>query len=516
MLFNLFKKKKEDELDLGDRKVKLSSPVSAGNQPKPSSMQLRGGRIQGNQIPRTTFGMNQQQTPSFSTPKTTMQGGQQVPQLSAGKSLSQSSIQQGIKPPSIQKATPPPAETPPPMPQKQQSPQQDPLAKYRQLGQDRQSFLGEQRDQAKNYYDQAYGERNRLLGEYIPQLQKQFAGAKGAVQQGMGMAEQDAEMQKQRATDEWGESQRLAAQTRQEGEQRTRGKFADLNTSDSFGYGSHQEAQENLESDFNRFTQQGLRQKEQNLFEVDRALQDYKIQAQQQVDNMEIDLNNAIMQIQSDMRMNDIEKQNAMNQVINQYQEGVLNIRDNIEQLQMQYDMSLQELENSQLSPEFMSTGQPQTENDYRYFMENYDQYKDMIGGDQDFEQQAQRGDTISLIDDVLNSGKTKPLTGNIRFQGIPLINRMDVADTKAKLNQIKSQLELANAAAMKGQGAMSDAERKILSDAALALNPDNRGTYRVSDEQLRQTLEQAKNILARQGAAQTGATQVDPYQFVR
>jgi hypothetical protein len=68
----------------------------------------------------------------------------------------------------------------------------------------------------------------------------------------------------------------------------------------------------------------------------------------------------------------------------------------------------------------------------------------------------------------------------------------------------------------MKGQGAMSDAERKILSDAALALNPDNRGTYRVSDEQLRQTLEQAKNILARQGAAQTGATQVDPYQFVR
>jgi hypothetical protein len=515
MLFNLFKKKKDDELNINGQTVKTSSNVGS-SMPKPSSMQLQGGKIQGNQIPKTPFGMNQQQTPSFSTPKTTMQGGQQVPQLSAGKSLSQSSIQQGIKPPSIQKATPPPAGTPPPMPQQKQGPQQDPLAKYRQLGQDRQSFLGEQRDQAKNYYDQAYGERNRLLGEYIPQLQKQFAGAKGAVQQGMGMAEQDAEMQKQRATDEWGESQRLAAQTRQEGEQRTRGKFADLNTSDSFGYGSHQEAQENLESDFNRFTQQGLRQKEQNLFKVDRALQDYKIKARQQVDNMEIDLKNAIMQIQSDMRMNDIEKQNAMNQVMNQYQDGVLTIRDNIEQLQMQYDTSLQELQNSQLSPEFMSTGQPQTENDYRYFMENYDQYKDMMGGDQDFEQQAKRGDTIALIDDVLSSGKTKPLTGNVRLQGIPFINRMDVADTKAKLRQIQSQLELAAASMMKGQGQISEGEREIMRNAVLALNPGARGTYQISDEQLRQTLEQAKNILARQGAAQTGATQVDPYQFVR
>ncbi|MCC7571157.1 hypothetical protein KO465_07530 [Candidatus Micrarchaeota archaeon] len=512
MLFNLFKKKKDDETDVGGVKVRTGAAATPTPRPAPQrqvssfnnrqttpSTRMLSDRLMNNQ--NLVSGRPNYKAPQSLTP--------------ALDSLTGKNMQQRFDDISTQAKERVMQPKPPPQPELPK-PQFDPMGRYQQLGQDRQSLLDQRKQQGEKYLNEAYGERQRYLQDYIPRLQQQFAQAKAGVEEGIGLAEGDAAMARDRAEDDWGTAQRQAAMTRRESEARTAGQFANLNTSDSYGFGSHGQAQENIESDFNRFTQEGLKQKQQNFHEIERALQDYTLQARQQINQMESSLNEAVMQIESDMNMNDIEKRNAISQLAIDYQDGVLAIQENLQDIQYQYEMAQQEMAKTQLSPEFMQTGVPQNENDYRFYMDNYDQYEEMLGGGQSGEVMARRGDTVALIDDVLNQGRTKPLTGNLRLQGVPLINRMAVADTKAKLQQIQSQLEMAAAEMMKGQGQISEGEREIMRNAVLALNPDKRGTYRISDEQLRRTLEQAKNILQRQGAIQTGATQVNPNQFIR
>jgi hypothetical protein len=45
------------------------------------------------------------------------------------------------------------------------------------------------------------------------------------------------------------------------------------------------------------------------MFEIDRALQDYEIEAQTQIDTLEANLSNTVDQIQSSINLNNIDKQ---------------------------------------------------------------------------------------------------------------------------------------------------------------------------------------------------------------
>ncbi len=159
------------------------------------------------------------------------------------------------------------------------------------------------------------------------------------------------------------------------------------------------------------------------------------------------------------------------------------------------------------LSPTFKATGKPETQEDFIYIQKNPGAYESLLksieqGGQENTQAMNEKGDTIALIDKVLGSN-TDPLTGALRLQGIPG-QRTDVANTKAAIQQIRAQLELAAAGKLKGQGTITENERAILSNAVLSLQEDARGTFRVGDEELRRQLTQAKQILERSGAVST------------
>lgn len=335
---------------------------------------------------------------------------------------------------------------------------------YETLADRQKALLEQQKKQGEDYYGKSHNEINRLLQESIPSLQQQFIKTQGNIQKGIDSATQSAEFKKQGAEDEWGENQRLAAQTRRESEQRERNRFAALGTTDSWGAGSYGQAQENVESDFNRFTQEGLRSKEQNRFEIDRALQDYEIEAQTIIDVLEAQLNNTVSQIQSDMRMNNIEKQNALDSLFGDYQAKVLQVEEGMQGVYADYYKALESAEANSLSDVFMQTGQPQTEADFKYMTENYEALEKMKspqGG-------QNQGKALSLVNSLLQ-GNTEAVSGGFRTPGIiaPLVP--GAAAARADYEGIKNLLSLAERGQLKGSGAVSDFEARMLEKAALA-----------------------------------------------
>lgn len=357
---------------------------------------------------------------------------------------------------------------------------------YETLAERQKALLEEQNKQAKDYYDKSYNERNRLLEQSIPKLQSQVRTATANIQKGIGSAQQSAEYKKQNAEDRWGESQRLAAQTRNESEARNRNRFAALGTTDSWGAGSYGQAQENVESDFNRFTQQGLRTKEQNMFEIDRALQDYEIEAQTQIDTLEANLSNTVDQIQSSINLNNIDKQKMIDEAFTKYQQGVLAVDEGMQNVYAQYYQALEKAQASSLSPEFMQTGIPQNENDYKFYIENKDKVDSFSGGGS----QSSPAQQAFLIADELLGMDTNKISGfgnkiNTLIPGRPsqLI--------KNKYDQLKALLSLDNIQLLKGTGQISDKEQEILSNAATSLGRN------LSDVDFRKVLTKLRDDLA-------------------
>ena len=371
---------------------------------------------------------------------------------------------------------------------------------YETLAERQKALLEEQNKQAQDYYNKAYAERNRLLEQSIPKLQSQVRTATANIQKGIGSAQQSAEYKKQNAEDQWGESQRLAAQTRNESEARNRNRFAALGTTDSWGAGSYGQAQENVESDFNRFTQQGLRTKEQNMFEIDRALQDYEIEAQTQIDTLEANLSNTVDQIQSSINLNNIDKQNMIDEAFAKYQQGVLAVDEGMQNVYAQYYQALQNAEANSLS--FDDNGQPLNQASYEWMLNNPDEYKAAF----DSKTGAEKQNLISLVDTALSTdlGSISGLWGR---SGLGRISGEGL-ETQALIDQIQAGLNVDAREKLRGQGTITEGEQTMLANSVAKLR------YGMSEAALKKELREIKNILEGKSRYE-GKTQVDPNKYI-
>lgn len=378
--------------------------------------------------------------------------------------------------------------------QTQQSSVPSYIGGYQNLAEQKKALLDKQRQQGNEYYQKSYDEKNRLLQESIPALQQQFLRTQANTQKGIDAARQTADYAKQNAEQNWGTSQRQAAQTRQESEGRMRNKFAALGTTGSYGAGSYGQAQENVESDFNRFTQEGLRSKEQNLFEVDKQLQNYEIDAQTKLDDLSMQLDTVERQIRSDMTMNALDKQNALDELYNKYESAVMGVEEEMQGVYKDYYTSLQQGQAGSLSDVFMQTGQPQTEADYKYYVENKDKIDAMTGGGA---QNSSQNKALGLVDSLLG-GNVASISGGFRPGSTRILNKIfGGGQEAAQWEGLKNLLSLAGRGQLKGSGAVSDFEAKMLEKAALAgLDPTKQ-----TEEQFYAGLQQLKNDLQAGGA---------------
>jgi len=386
----------------------------------------------------------------------------------------------------------PPAPTPKPTNQQSNVPSY--ITSFKDLAARKRENAAGAKQRQDNYYTNSYAERNRALGAQVPKLQQQFSDTQGFFQKGLANAQQKADYDKQNITDATGSLQREAAQTRQESAARTGQKFAGLNTTDSFGFGSHGRAQENIESDFNRFTQENLRSAEQQKFEVDSNLQEYELTAQQKIDDVRIKLDNVIAQIYSDQTLNDIEKQGALDGVFGDYQSVLDGIDTEMNGVYERYAQSLAELEKNGLSDGFMNTGIPENEADFKMKFENPDEYEAMFESQGVSEKSQDAIDTITTIDDILGRDLHSVL-GPLEIRGTALGQSLlggKGYDTKQLIENVRGNIELSAAGKLKGQGPISEGEREILKRAAAALSTS------MSETEFRIQLNKVRDILGR------------------
>jgi hypothetical protein len=291
---------------------------------------------------------------------------------------------------------------------------------------------------------------------------------------------ESATRQKANAEDVWGTTQRQTAKTRAESEARNRNKYAGLNTLDSFGAGSYGAAQENVESDFNRVTQEGLQSKADKLYNIDaKAESDISAEVQK--------YNDFVAKVNSSINLNNATKTKLIRDAKIAAEDKIAEIDNYSSELKYK-----QASESENLSPEFIATGIPKTSADFIFKAKNPSGFETKIGAGTDNNQAKQ-----SILDTIgsIEKGNIGGITGGIQYGFIP---GSKAALTKNYYDQLKGMLSLENRSKLKGSGAISDFEAKTLEKAASALGRN------LSEDQFKQVLGELKTSLGGSSAVQT------------
>lgn len=247
---------------------------------------------------------------------------------------------------------------------------------------------GQQFQDTSNFLTDIYGKINEAIKSQIPVMQNAFDSFKTNTEASITDQEAATERAKQAAEDRFGEAQHQGAMTRRESEGRLTNKFAANNALNSYGAGSYTAASSALESDFNRFTQQNIQSKLNQIDELDRGFMQFKREANSLISQEEAKLKQAIAQINAQVGINDLERDAKIREAYGAYQDKVDTIESYLEGLRMQSAQLQQEVERDyqilqQLSPEFKATGQPTTDLDMYWVQQNPDAYKNLFAGNQ-------------------------------------------------------------------------------------------------------------------------------------
>jgi len=367
------------------------------------------------------------------------------------------------------------------------------------------TFAEQQRDQQQNFIKQQYELANQQLGEALPAAQQQFNQFKGNTEASIADLIAGGERQKSQASDYYGDAQRQSAQTLRETQGQQQRTFANLGTLDSRGEGSFQEANTNAMSDFNRGTQQLLKAKADKLTEIDATVSAAERNARATITQEEGKLNELARNIQYAQANNNLQQAQELTAAYNETQQYIYDIEDSLAQTKYQFGLEQQKLQDElaktqSFTPEFMAGGQPTNQAEYEFFIKNQKDLQSAYGDTNSASNQK----AANIISQLQGTG-TSGITGLMRF-GVSDESR----SAEGLLKQLSSELQLEEAKRLKGQGAMSDAERAILANSIAAFNLDKNGRPQVSDTRFKQILDE---LAAQFGGGQQsgGMNQNDP-----
>jgi len=261
-------------------------------------------------------------------------------------------------------------------------------------------------------------------------------------------------------------------------------------------------------------TNENKRLLEKNLFDIDQKLFDAKAGIEEQLATEESKYNDAIIQIENSNMLNEAQKAQLIRSAQIKFETEKTNIYDKYDTLRLTAekekvdaqakldeakvaDQKLQVLLGS-ASDTFIKTGIPSTAEDQFLIMKypkEVEAYANLIKNGQSAG--SKNKDTALSMVNRLLSQDTRPITGAMRTGGIPVISSFTgSAIPQADYNGLKSLLALAERGQLKGSGAVSDFEAKMLEKAAMAgLTQD------LPDEEFRRRLEILRNDLMSGGA---------------
>lgn len=412
----------------------------------------------------------------------------------------------------------PPVVTPPPTPTTTttENPHDAYIEGMNALATQRADFTNKSKERRETSAKSKYQTLKEMISGQLPVAEQNFNEYKSDSQADIDALRAAGERQKGQSEDYYGEVQRDAAKTLAETQGRDQRMFSNLGTIDSRGEGSFQQATENSTSDFNRFTQQTLRAKADKFAEIDDTVATAERQANAAIREEGKKLEDLKRQIQFALINNDQALADELSGIADETEQSILNIQQVVAGIKYQGDLDKYKAgltAKEDLSAQFIQTGQPQTQADYTWKLQNAKEYGEafpnLVTNSESTQKMNDVIDTSNLIDTVLASD-TNPLTGVMRFQGGWNPDaKLKAQETSSLVNQVSNQLQLAAAGKIKGQGQITENERAILRDAVLALNADGKGGYALSDDELRRRLKEAQSILLRNAGLQNSSQQV-------
>lgn len=367
-------------------------------------------------------------------------------------------------------------------------------------------------------------------------LDQLMSGFRDRIAAGDARLTQQAGQNRERATTASGENQRQLAIDRRQAMNDTEKRYAALGTLDSYGTGSFQSAVENKDSDFLRLTAKNKQDNEYALQEIDNKLFDAKASSQERLATEEGKYNDAVAQINTQMAGDEIGKNQALRAAALLYQKRTGDINDEFdnlslaaekERLDLQQKLQAGTIDDQKMkallasgSPEFLRTGQPTTQEDqnliFRYpkeaeaYAKILTDSKAASGG----QSNGNKGKALTMVNNLLGKD-TKSITGAIQTGNVPVLSTLTGAvNAQTDFDGLKALLALAERGQLKGSGAVSDFESKMLEKAALAGINQN-----LPDDEFRMRLQLLKQDLESGGAASTGGQVVtgpdgNQYQF--
>jgi hypothetical protein len=122
---------------------------------------------------------------------------------------------------------------------------------------------------------------------------------------------------------------------------------ANLGTLDSRGEGSFQQATENADTEFNRFTEQTLRDRADKLSEIDSLVAQKEREARSAIVSEESKMRGLISQIRTAQANNRLDETQSLLEAYNEAQQNIYNITDSVNQLKYQAGLEQEKLNNS-------------------------------------------------------------------------------------------------------------------------------------------------------------------------
>lgn len=314
----------------------------------------------------------------------------------------------------------------------------------------------------------------------IPKLQSNFDAFKGNVAGQIGDQEAATKEEQDYIDEVYGASLRQGAQANRESTGQLQNIFAGLGTLDSSAF---QNQMINNQSKFAGKQQSTLQEKGRALAESQRTLTQFKRDAATLIQQEEVTLMEKLATIENTIDQGSTQYELAINQAYADAYDKISAIDEQLNTLEMDAWQKQQDAQATQLSSGFMSTGIPETQADFEFKAKNSGAFETKIG------QASSNGESASKVRSIISQlDKVNPA-------GITGLMRFGVSDESRKaeglLKQLNSELQIEEAKRLKGQGAMSDAERALLANSVAALNLDNNGRSRLSQQDFQAVLNQ-------------------------
>lgn len=343
------------------------------------------------------------------------------------------------------------------------------IAKAREIAQRQAGFYSEQADTQAKQMEEQQGIRQKYADERVSKLEALRDAAIGRIKETIPSQDQATNEYKAQVEDQYGRQMKEQSQAQREEQQGIQDLFAGLGTIDSGAFQTQaMKSRERLTA--NQSATITARTNELNA--ADRDLKQYKLQVQELISGEVQKFDDALLQIAENLEVGSAEYNAAVQQVYAQAQEAILGLEAGLSEKELAYEEKAQALQQEILLEQIKKGTTNETAN-------------------------QNGGKALQMINSLIG-GNYRAISGGFRPGNLPILRRiLGGGQESAQWEGLKNLLALAGRGQLKGSGAVSDFEAKMLEKAAMAgLDPTKQ-----SEEQFLAGLQQLKQDLEAQGA---------------